>query len=75
MDYFGGSPCIHTKTAFGRSSCTRNTVRSWLRQTDAVEPKYPKRVSPSVVDEWAAPLISMSSGRRRLVVFIDCDVV
>jgi hypothetical protein len=22
LDYFGGSPCIHTKTAFGRSSCT-----------------------------------------------------
>ncbi len=22
LDYFGGSPCIHTKTAFGRLSCT-----------------------------------------------------
>ncbi|WP_421073482.1 hypothetical protein [Paraburkholderia sp. A2WS-5] len=31
-------------------------MRSWLRQTDAIEPKYPKRVSPSVVDEWAAQL-------------------
>ncbi|WP_265094970.1 IS21 family transposase [Burkholderia vietnamiensis] len=39
-----------------RTGLSRNTVRSWLRQTDAVEPKYPKRVSPSVVDEWAAQL-------------------
>ncbi|WP_243860311.1 MULTISPECIES: helix-turn-helix domain-containing protein, partial [Burkholderia] len=29
-----------------RTGLSRNTVRSWLRQTDAVEPKYPKRVSP-----------------------------
>ncbi len=35
---------------------SRNTVRRWLRQTDAVEPKYPKRVSPSVIDDWAAQL-------------------
>jgi hypothetical protein len=35
---------------------SRNTGRSWLRQTDSVEPKYPKRVSPGVVDEWAAQL-------------------
>lgn len=39
-----------------RTGLSRNTVRSWLRQTDAVEPKYPKRVSPSVVDKWAAQL-------------------
>ncbi len=39
-----------------RTGLSRNTVRNWLRQTDAVEPKYPKRVSPSVVDEWAAQL-------------------
>ena len=39
-----------------RTGLSRNTVRSWLRQTDAVEPKYPKRVSPSVVDAWAAQL-------------------
>ncbi|KVK90926.1 IS21 family transposase [Burkholderia cepacia] len=31
-------------------------LRRWLRQTDAVEPKYPKRVSPSVFDDWAAQL-------------------
>jgi transposase len=37
---------------------SRNTVRSWLRQEGAVEPKYPKRKSPSVVDEWAAQLTS-----------------
>ncbi len=34
-----------------RTGLSRNTVRSWLRQTDAVEPKYPKRVSPSVVGD------------------------
>jgi transposase len=39
-----------------RTGLSRNTVRSWLRQTDAVEPKYSKRVSPSVVAEWAAQL-------------------
>ncbi|MCA8052080.1 helix-turn-helix domain-containing protein, partial [Burkholderia arboris] len=27
-----------------RTGLSRNTVRRWLRQTDAVEPKYPKRV-------------------------------
>jgi hypothetical protein len=31
-------------------------VRTWLRQADATEPKYPKRVSPSVIDDWAAQL-------------------
>ncbi len=39
-----------------RTGLSRNTVRNWLRQTDAVEPKYPKRVSPSVVDDRAAQL-------------------
>lgn len=39
-----------------RTGLSRNTVRRWLRQTDAVEPKYPKRVSPSVIDDWAAQL-------------------
>ncbi|SAL46202.1 integrase catalytic subunit [Caballeronia sordidicola] len=34
----------------------RNTARSWLHQTDSVETKYPRRVSPSVIDEWAAQL-------------------
>lgn len=29
-------------------------MRRWLRQTDVVEPKYPKRVGPSVIDDWAA---------------------
>lgn len=39
-----------------RTGLSRNTIRSWLRQTDAVEPQYPKRVSPSVIDEWAEQL-------------------
>ncbi|WP_249185139.1 hypothetical protein [Burkholderia cenocepacia] len=37
-----------------RTVLSRNTVRRWLRQTDAVEPKYPKHVSPSVIGDWAA---------------------
>jgi len=39
-----------------RTGLSRNTVRNWLRQFDAVEPQYPKRVSPSVIDEWVALL-------------------
>ncbi|MGN7105320.1 IS21 family transposase [Ralstonia holmesii] len=39
-----------------RTGLSRNTVRSWLREPEATEPKYPKRVSPSVVDEWAGQL-------------------
>jgi len=39
-----------------RTGLSRNTVRTWLRQADATEPKYPKRTSPSVIDDWAAQL-------------------
>ncbi|MBU9597651.1 IS21 family transposase [Burkholderia multivorans] len=39
-----------------RTGLSRNTIRTWLRQPDAAEPKYPKRVSPSVVDAWAGQL-------------------
>lgn len=41
--------------------CTRtglswNTSRTWLRQPEATEPKYPKRKGPSVVDAWGGQL-------------------
>ncbi|KVS08434.1 helix-turn-helix domain-containing protein [Burkholderia vietnamiensis] len=39
-----------------RMGLSRNTVRTWLKQPEAAKPKYPKRVSPSVVDEWAGQL-------------------
>ncbi|CAL8481230.1 protein of unknown function (plasmid) [Caballeronia sp. S22] len=39
-----------------RTGLSRNTIRTWLRQPEAAEPKYPKRVSPSVVDAWAGQL-------------------
>lgn len=33
---------------------SRNPVRCWQRQTETVEPNYPKRGNPSVVGEWGA---------------------
>ena len=39
-----------------KTSLSRNTIRHWLRQTDMVEPRYPKRMSESVVDPWAEQL-------------------
>ena len=39
-----------------RTGLSRNTVRNWLRQKDVVEPQYPKRENPSVVDPWAEQL-------------------
>ena len=39
-----------------RTGLSRNTVRTWLRQADATEPKYPKRTSPSVIDDWSPQL-------------------
>jgi transposase len=39
-----------------RTGLSRNMVRTWLRQADATEPKYPKHTSPSVIDDWAAQL-------------------
>jgi transposase len=35
---------------------SRNTVRSWLRQREVVEPKYPARVSPSILDPYKEQL-------------------
>ena len=35
---------------------SRNTVRSWLIQSDVTEPKYPARVVRSVVDPYKEPL-------------------
>jgi transposase len=39
-----------------RTGLSRNTVRNWLRQSGVVEPKYPRRVTKSVVDPWAEQL-------------------
>ena len=39
-----------------KTSLSRNTIRRWLRQPEMVEPRYPKRVSRSVVDPWAEQL-------------------
>ncbi len=36
-----------------RTGLSRNTARTWLRQTETTEPKYPKRTSPGVVDDGA----------------------
>lgn len=49
-----------------RTGLSRNTVRDWLRQTDAVEPKYPKRITKSVLDPWAEQLASwLGTDRHR----------
>lgn len=39
-----------------RTGLSRNTIRNWLRQQDVVEPQYPKRENPSVVDPWVDQL-------------------
>ena len=39
-----------------RSGLSRNTIRRWLRQEGMVEPVYPKRVSPSILDPYRGPL-------------------
>lgn len=39
-----------------RAGLARNTIRHWLRHEGVVEPKYPARVTKSVVDPWADEL-------------------
>jgi transposase len=39
-----------------RTGLSRNTIRHWLRYREMVEPAYPPRNSPSVVDPWADKL-------------------
>ena len=39
-----------------RTGLSRNTVRSWLRRPQVVEPKYPPRKSASKLDGWAEVL-------------------
>ena len=49
-----------------RTGLSRNTVRDWLRQSEAVEPKYPKRITKSVLDPGAEQLASwLSTDRHR----------
>jgi transposase len=50
-----------------RTGLSRNTIRDWLRQADIVEPKYPKRVTKSVLDPWTEQLSScLKTDRHRL---------
>ena len=35
-----------------RTGLSRNTVRSWLRQTDVVQPAYSPRIRPSLLDPY-----------------------
>ncbi len=35
-----------------RTGLSRNTVRSWLRRPEVVEPKYPSRKAASKLDGW-----------------------
>jgi transposase len=39
-----------------RTGLSRNTVRQWLREPKEDVPRYPKRVSRSVVDPWSEQL-------------------
>jgi len=39
-----------------RTGLSRNTVRSWLRRPEVVEPKYPPRKSASKLDGWTEVL-------------------
>ena len=41
-----------------RSGLSRNTLRRWLRQEDVVEPVYPARVSPSILDPCRDQLVA-----------------
>jgi len=36
-----------------RTGLSRNTIRSWLRQPEVVEPKFHPRQAVSLIDEWA----------------------
>ena len=39
-----------------RTGLSRNTIRTWLRQADAVEPKYPPREVATKLDAYAETL-------------------
>jgi hypothetical protein len=39
-----------------RTGLSRNTIRSWLRQSSMTEPKYPARVVPSILDPYKEQL-------------------
>lgn len=41
-----------------RTGLSRNTIREWLRQEDAVEPVYPKRVNPSKLNPYKEQLLA-----------------
>lgn len=42
---------------------SRNPVRCWQRQTETVEPNYPKRGNTSVVGEWGVHCGQAGCGR------------
>ncbi|MFJ2986217.1 helix-turn-helix domain-containing protein, partial [Collimonas sp. NPDC087041] len=39
-----------------RCNLSRNTVRQWLRDSEKIEPKYPERISRSIVDSYTEQL-------------------
>jgi transposase len=41
-----------------RTGLSRNTVRAWLRQKEAVEPRYPSRQGVSVLDPYQEQLVT-----------------
>jgi transposase len=41
-----------------RTGLSRNTIRAWLRQPDVVEPQYPERQVPSVLDPYKEQLVA-----------------
>jgi len=50
-----------------KTSLSRNTIKHWLRQGEMAEPKYPKRVSESIVDPYAEQLaLWLTADKQRL---------
>jgi len=41
-----------------QTGLSRNTVREWLGRSEMIEPQYPKRASPSVLDPYKEQLVS-----------------
>ena len=45
-----------------RTGLSRNTLRRWLRQAGVVEPAYPARVSPSILDPYREQAVTYQAG-------------
>jgi transposase len=51
-----------------QTGLSRNTVRTWLREADMVEPKYPVRRVPTKLDDYAQTLrtwLKADAGRNK----------